>query len=61
MPYECIEVTKNNHVTSVLLNRPDAMNAITPEMHHELQAAFDDFASDSDQLVAVIRLSLIHI
>jgi crotonobetainyl-CoA hydratase len=55
MPYECIEVTKNNHVTSVLLNRPDAMNAITPEMHHELQAAFDDFASDSDQFVAVIR------
>lgn len=55
MPYECIEVTKNNNVTSVLLNRPDAMNAITPEMHHELQAAFDDFASDSDQFVAVIR------
>ena len=55
MPYECIEVTKNNHVTSVLLNRPDAMNAITPDMHHELQAAFDDFASDSDQFVAVIR------
>ena len=55
MPYECIEVTKNNHVTSVLLNRPDAMNAITPEMHHELQSAFDDFASDSDQFVAVIR------
>ena len=55
MPYECIEVTKNNHVTSVLLNRPDAMNAITPEMHHELQAAFDDFASDIDQFVAVIR------
>ena len=55
MSYECIEVTKNNHVTSVLLNRPDAMNAITPEMHHELQAAFDDFASDIDQFVAVIR------
>ena len=55
MSYECIEVTKNNHVTSVLLNRPDAMNAITPEMHHELQAAFDDFAADSDQFVAVIR------
>jgi crotonobetainyl-CoA hydratase len=55
MPYECIEVTKTNHVTSVLLNRPDAMNAITPAMHHELQAAFDDFAADSDQFVAVIR------
>mgnify|MGYP006077326459 FL=1 len=55
MAYECIEVTKNNHVTSVLLNRPDAMNAITPEMHHELQAAFDDFAADCDQYICVIR------
>jgi len=55
MPYEWIEVTKQNHVTSVLLNRPDAMNAITPEMHHELQDAFDDFSEDIDQFVAVIR------
>jgi enoyl-CoA hydratase/carnithine racemase len=54
MPYEWIEVTKQNHVTSVLLNRPDAMNAITPEMHHELQDAFDDFSEDIDQFVAVI-------
>lgn len=55
MPYECIAVTKQNHVTNVLLNRPDSMNAITPEMHDELQDAFDDFAADNDQLVAVIR------
>lgn len=55
MPYECIEVIKQNQVTNVLLNRPDAMNAITPKMHHELQDAFDDFSADSDQLVAVIR------
>lgn len=55
MKYEFIEVTKQNHVTNVLLNRPDAMNAITPQMHHELQAAFDEFAADSDQFVAVIR------
>jgi enoyl-CoA hydratase/carnithine racemase len=55
MEYESIEVTKKNHVTSVLLNRPDSMNAITPEMHHELQDAFDEFAADSDQFVAVIR------
>ena len=55
MSYECIEVTQQNHVTSVLLNRPDAMNAITPEMHHELQDAFDVFSKDEDQFVAVIR------
>jgi enoyl-CoA hydratase/carnithine racemase len=44
MSYQCIEVTKKNHVTSVLLNRPKAMNSITPEMHHELQDAFDEFS-----------------
>jgi crotonobetainyl-CoA hydratase len=55
MTYECIEVLKKNHVTHVMLNRPQAMNAITPEMHHELQDAFDEFSTDSDQFVAVIR------
>ena len=55
MSYECIKVTKQNHVTSVLLNRPDALTAITPEMHHELQDAFDVFSEEADQFVAVIR------
>ena len=55
MSYECIKVTKQNHVTSVLLNRPDALNAITPEMHHELQDAFDVFSKDENEFVAVIR------
>jgi crotonobetainyl-CoA hydratase len=55
MTYECIEVTKLGQVTNVLLNRPESMNAITPEMHDELQDAFDKFAADSSQYLAVIR------
>ncbi len=55
MKYDSIEVTRQNNVTSLVLNRPDAMNSITPEMHYELQDAFDDFAADSTQYVAVIR------
>ena len=46
MSYETIEVSQAGHVTHVLLNRPDALNAITPQMHEELQRAFDDFAAD---------------
>ena len=53
--YNCIEVSRRAHVTHVLLNRPDALNAITPEMHNELQAAFDDFARDDDAYIAVIK------
>ena len=55
MTFETIRVTRSNHVTSVLLNRPDAMNSITPQMHSELQQAFDDFAADDEQFVGVIR------
>jgi enoyl-CoA hydratase/carnithine racemase len=51
---EFITVGKADHVTTVTLNRPRVMNAINPEMHAELQAAFDDFAADAAQLVCVV-------
>lgn len=53
--YNCIEVSKYEHTTHVLLNRPDALNAITPEMHNELQHAFDEFAQDDNAYIAVIK------
>ena len=49
-----IDVTFENHVTTITLNRPAVMNAINPEMHAELQIAFDDFAADPDQFIAVV-------
>ena len=52
--FESIEVTQKAHITHVLLNRPDSMNAITPDMHDELQAAFDQFAADDTQYICVI-------
>ncbi|MDR3389632.1 MAG: enoyl-CoA hydratase-related protein [Rudaea sp.] len=51
---EFITVAKSDHVTTVTLNRPEVMNAINGAMHHELQAAFDDFADDDDQFVCVV-------
>lgn len=49
-----IKVTTANHVTTVTLDRPEVMNAINPEMHEELQAAFDAFAADAGQFLCVV-------
>jgi crotonobetainyl-CoA hydratase len=49
-----IKVERHGAVTTVTLNRPEAMNSITPDMHHELQAAFDAFAADAAQRVCVV-------
>ena len=55
MAFQCIEVSERDRVTRIVLNRPQAMNAITPQMHEELQSAFDDFAANEDQYICVIR------
>ena len=49
-----ISIKKNERITTVTLNRPEVMNAINPQMHDELQAAFDDFAADPEQFICVI-------
>lgn len=49
-----ILVSKAGRVTTVTLNRPQAMNAITPDMHHALQDAFDAFAADEEQFICVV-------
>ena len=51
---EFITVDKADRVTTVPLNRPEVMNAINGRMHHELQAAFDDFDSDCEQFVCIV-------
>jgi crotonobetainyl-CoA hydratase len=52
MPF--IKVQARGHVTTITLDRPEVMNAINPQMHQELQAAFDDFAGDPEQFVCVV-------
>jgi len=49
-----IDLTKDGPITRILLNRPAQMNAITTEMHELLDKAFDDFAADNSQLIAVV-------
>jgi enoyl-CoA hydratase/carnithine racemase len=49
-----IRVETQDHVTTITLDRPQVMNAINFQMHHELQAAFDAFAADPEQLICVV-------
>ena len=51
---ENIRIDTAGGVTTVTLARPASLNAITPAMHDELQAAFNAFAADPDQEICVI-------
>ena len=49
-----LRVENKGPVTWITITRPEAMNAVTPAMHHRFQEIFDDFAKDDAQRIAVI-------
>ena len=49
-----IRVERDGRITIVTIDRPQARNALTPEMHQGLADAFDAFAADDGQWVAII-------
>ena len=51
---EFCSVVKEERLTIVTIERPDVMNALHPPGNFELAEAFDDFASDPEQWVAII-------
>ncbi|SRR5579875_867136 len=46
--YEHIKIEIKDRLATVILNRPDALNAVTTRMHHELESVWIDLASDRD-------------
>src|SRR3954462_7071467 len=54
MAYEFVKVEREGPVTGVTLNRPEVMNALHSPAHFELAEAFDAFAADPDQWVAIV-------
>ena len=54
MAYDFITVERDGPVTTVTLNRPEVMNALHSPAHFELHEAFDAFAADPDQWVAIV-------
>ena len=52
--YETVELAVADEVATVTMNRPDALNAITPTMLAELNEAFDQVAADRAVRAAVL-------
>ncbi|WP_109807528.1 enoyl-CoA hydratase-related protein [Sphingosinithalassobacter portus] len=53
-PLKYCMVEREGPLTIVTINRPDSMNALTPQANAELAELFDDFAADPDQWVAIL-------
>jgi E-phenylitaconyl-CoA hydratase len=49
-----VDVTVKNHVATVVLNRPEAMNSVDLEMRQQLYALWDRLRDDQDIHVAII-------
>ena len=55
MEYTNIKLEKENRVATIRLNRPDALNALNPEMLSELSSAVADISSDGSIKALVVR------
>src|SRR5271154_1029761 len=46
--YQYIKIEKDNGLCTLTLNRPDSLNSIVPQMHHELETIWVDVSEDSE-------------
>lgn len=51
---EFSEVSRDGHVLTVTINRPEVMNALHPKANAELASVWDDFAADPELWVGII-------
>ncbi len=51
---QTVQYEKRGHIAVVTLNRPEALNALTPEMLTALEAVFKDFNKDRELWVAIL-------
>lgn len=54
MDYRHISVEREGRLTLITLQRPEAHNALNYRAHEELEHAFDAFAADHDQWLAIL-------
>jgi trans-feruloyl-CoA hydratase/vanillin synthase len=51
---QCVKVEKKNGITWVLLDRPEKRNAMSPQLHFEMDETLRDLETDPDTRVVVI-------
>ena len=51
---ECVKVEKKNGITWVLLNRPEKRNAMSPQLHYEMDETLKALETDPETKVVVI-------
>jgi crotonobetainyl-CoA hydratase len=54
MAYKYITTEREERLFILTINRPEVMNAISPEASHEMAAALDEFERDEELWVAII-------
>ncbi len=54
MDYKTLIVKKENHIATVVMNRPERLNAISPEMFEELIVAFKEVGDDINIRVMIL-------
>ena len=54
MSFETLVVEREGPLTVITIDRPAAFNALDPTANRELEAAFDAFAADEDQWIAIL-------
>jgi trans-feruloyl-CoA hydratase/vanillin synthase len=52
--YETIKVEKQDGITWVIFNRPDKRNAMSPQLHMDMDDVLDDLALDDETEVLVV-------
>jgi enoyl-CoA hydratase len=52
--YEFLKIEVSQRIATVTLNRPDARNAVTSAMHHEIEQVWVDLAEDQDVNVILL-------
>ena len=46
--YQYIKIEKDRGLITLTLNRPDSLNSIVPQMHHELETIWVDVSEDPE-------------
>ena len=52
--YETLLVTKESGITTIAFNRPEKRNAMSPQLHLDMDDALDDLATDAETEILIL-------